>query len=80
MSKEYDVVYGEKYTANGQEKTRWIRCGAVFGGDKGFSLKLDCVPVNCTGWFSLFPPKESEPAANDVTRSNRAQGGDGYPF
>jgi len=68
MSKKYDVVYARRYTQNGEEKTHWINCGAVIQTDKGFSLKLETVPIGCDGWFSLFEPKpreEKRPAPPD---------------
>ena len=58
MAKKFDVVHGEKYTAGGEEKTKWTRCGVVFESDKGLSLKLDYIPVSSNGWFSLFEPKD----------------------
>lgn len=50
-----------KYTKDGEEKTRYLRCGSVFENEKGhLSVKLDCVPVGqeWSGWFSLFEPRE----------------------
>ena len=65
MSKKYDVVYAQRYTQNGEEKTKWINCGAILQTAKGFRMKLDSIPLNCDGWFALFEPKESDgkPAA-----------------
>ena len=58
MSKKYDVVYTQRYTQNGEEKTKWINCGAVLETAKGFRVKLDAIPVGFDGWFALFEPKE----------------------
>jgi len=60
MGKKYDVVYARNYTQNGEEKTHWINCGAVIETAKGFSLKLETIPVGFNGWFSLFEPKAKE--------------------
>ena len=59
MAKKYDVVagIGEYQDRNGNTKVRWLNCGSIFQTDKGFSLKLDCVPVGGDGWFKLFEPK-----------------------
>lgn len=63
--KKYDVVYGRRYESNGEEKTHWMNCGAVFQTEKGFSLKLESIPVDFNGWFSLFEPKPREERAQD---------------
>ena len=56
-----DLMYPEKYTQNGEEKTKWINCGAVFIKDDGkMSLKLSAVPVNCDGQFQIFDKKPRE--------------------
>lgn len=58
--KKFDVcaVVGKYTNANGEEKTRWINCGAVFEKEGRLSLKLECVPVGeWNGFFSLFEPR-----------------------
>ena len=64
MAKKYDVVagIGEYQDRNGNTKVRWLNCGSIFQTDKGFSLKLDCVPVGGDGWFKLFEPKAKQEA------------------
>lgn len=73
MPKLFDVMApAGKYTdAAGQEKTRWIRCGAVIKNQNGnTSLKLDCLPVGMTSddgagiWLSLFKPQENNGQQN----------------
>lgn len=59
---KYEVVATVgTYTKGGEEKKKYQRIGSIFEGDKGFSLKLDCVPVGqeWNGWASLFEPKEN---------------------
>lgn len=48
-------------------KTYWTKIGVVLQGDKGFSLKLESVPVGWDGWASLFEPKAkgTAPATQD---------------
>jgi len=59
--KKYDVVFARRYTANGEEKTHWINCGAVITTKTGgFCLKLETIPVGFDGWFSLFEPKAKD--------------------
>lgn len=58
MSKIYDIAYPIE-TKEGQ-KPKWVTCGAIIQTQKGPRMKLDVIPVNCTGWFSLFEPKPRE--------------------
>lgn len=39
------------------EKVYWKKIGVVLQGDKGFSMKLEFIPVGWDGWASLFEPK-----------------------
>ena len=59
-TKVYDVVAvtGTYTDRSGEEKKRYLTCGAVFQSDKGLSVKLECIPVGFNGWFSLYEPKE----------------------
>ena len=70
MPKVFDVMAATgRYTdANGQEKTRWQKCGAVIQNANGnMSMILDCIPlgtpVNDNGhgiWFNLFEPQQPQ--------------------
>ena len=65
--KKYDVVFPQNYTVNGEEKTRWLNCGAVIATKNGHRLKLDSIPVGVSSeggglWFSLFEPKPRDEA------------------
>jgi hypothetical protein len=60
MAKKFDVVVGQTYTRNGEDKTKWLNIGAVIETDKGYSLKLETVPLNWDGWAKLFEPKPRE--------------------
>ena len=83
MSKKYDVVFANgTYMKDGEEKVRWLNCGAVIQTDKGFSLNLDCIPTRRTEgeglWFKLFEPKPKQntpPAAQSAST-----GDDDIPF
>lgn len=61
--KKYDVVAvtGTYTNAQGEEKKRYLNCGAVFETEKGLSLKLEGVPVGSewNGWLSLFEPRNA---------------------
>lgn len=72
MAVKYEVMAKTgTYTAqDGTEKNRWQKCGVILSGDKGFSLKLECIPVGeWNGWFSLFEPKPREEQAKPVRQS-----------
>ena len=67
------------YIKEGEEKTSWLRCGVLLETDKGFRIKLDCLPVGIApgeGWFSVFPD-EDRPAA---AAPKPASGQDDMPF
>ncbi|MCG8434398.1 MAG: hypothetical protein MJA83_10240 [Gammaproteobacteria bacterium] len=65
--KVYDVVaVTGKYTdKEGNEKNRYLNCGVVLQTEKGFRLKLECLPVESNGWFMLFEPKPKKKELND---------------
>lgn len=61
MKKIKDVVYAEKYTSGGEEKTRYTNCGALLERDDGsLTLKLEAIPVGFTGWLNCYDPKPKE--------------------
>lgn len=81
MAKIKDVVArGEEYQdRNGNQKVRWINCGAMFKNNEGkVSIKLDSLPVNFDGWLSLFDPKPRKEAAPQT--ENPAPFDDDLPF
>ena len=80
MAKKYDVVagIGEYTDKEGNTKVRWLNCGSIFQTDKGFSLKLDCVPVGGDGWFKLFEPRQKSQAQAPQTQP--ADFDDDIPF
>ena len=59
-----DVCFGAgKYAdSQGQEKTRWVKCGAYFQAGDRTGVKLEFVPVGIDPvrglWFSLFPERK----------------------
>jgi hypothetical protein len=81
---KYDVVavtgtYQDPVT--GQEKKKYVTCGRVIENDKGFSLKLDVVPINSEGWFGLFTPKKKNNGDGNGRRENDyARKDDAPPF
>ena len=55
---------GSYHTADGQEKTRWIRCGVCLETDKGLRIKIESIPVDFDGWLSVMADdKDAKPAA-----------------
>lgn len=59
-----DLMYpAETYIHNGEEKTRWLKCGSLFQNDQGaYSVKLLAVPFACgdNNWFRVFEPKQRD--------------------
>lgn len=62
-----DIMFpGGKYnTREGEEKTRWVKCGTLLRNAEGkFRIKLDAIPLGIQpdgGWFSVFekePPRQ----------------------
>ncbi len=72
--KRYDICVGIK---GKDDKTYWKNIGVILQTDKGFSLKIESVPVGWDGWASLFEPKakEEQPAARP-----QQQADDSPPF
>jgi len=75
--KKYDVVAvtGEYTNAQGEVKKRYLNCGVVIQTDKGFSLKMEAMPIGGDGWFMLFEPKPKQ-APQDPPPQPAPQGGD----
>ena len=52
------VAPNGKYLKDGQEKTRWLRCGILMETDNGLRIKLDCLPIGGSTegglWLSVF--------------------------
>ena len=59
--KEYkDVVFGREYGTEG--KKSWTKCGVLIidhDSDR-MSLKIEVMPVDFNGWFSIFDQKKKE--------------------
>ncbi len=89
--KRYDVVAitGTYTDRNGNERKRYLNCGAVFETEKGLSLKLEALPVGFDGWLQLYEPREEgqaprqsgrQPAQADALRQPAADFEDDIPF
>jgi hypothetical protein len=53
------------YMKDGVEKTKWLNVGVLLETDKGFRIKLDCMPIDPgEGWFQVFEEdKQAQPVA-----------------
>lgn len=82
MPVKYEVAAstGTYTDKNGQEKRRWTKCGVVMETDKGLSLKLEVIPVESNGWFSLFEPKERSEQPVELSNKTLAEVEDDIPF
>lgn len=75
-TKKFDVVYA--MPTKDPQKPKWINCGVILDTDKGFRLKLDTIPIGCTGWFALFDPKPKEVAPPPPPPKPAARDDDGF--
>lgn len=59
-----DIMYPNGvYIKEGEEKTSWLKCGAVFRSDSGqLSLKMEAVPTvwESGQWFRVFDKREQD--------------------
>lgn len=71
--KVYDViaVTGEYQNNFGETKKRYQKCGVVFQGERGLSMKLEALPVGneWNGWLFLAEPRDNR---------EQSRGGGGY--
>lgn len=79
MRKKYDAVatIGTYRTKAGEEKKKYLTCGAVFEGDDGrLSMKLDAIPASpeWTGWVAFYEPRDANGTSTHVGNSNAVQG------
>jgi hypothetical protein len=52
-----------KYVKDGEEKTRWLKCGILLETDNGLRMKLECIPIGVGAdglWMSVFE-KDDQP-------------------
>jgi hypothetical protein len=77
MKKVYDAVcVTGKYTdRSGKEKTRYLNVGVVLQGDKGYSMKLEALPVNFDGWINFYEPKAREQTSDQPKQEAPADEG-----
>lgn len=57
---EVTAITGKYKDASGAEKNRYTRMGVVIQTDKGFSLKLEAIPVGWDGWAMLQEPRSKD--------------------
>lgn len=68
MNTIYNVAYAQKQ--DNSEKPHWLNCGILIVKEDGkMSLKLNAIPVNCDGWFSVFE-KEEKSSAKPSAKTN----------
>lgn len=82
---KYEVIAktGTYTNKDGEEKARYMKCGVVLLTEKGFSLKLEAIPVGSDGWFFLSEPKEKEarnPSPQAAKAGAAAEFDDPIPF
>lgn len=59
------VAPNGSYEKDGQQKTRWLTCGTLLKTDNGLRIKMDAIPVESDGWFSVFTDDDKPQASQD---------------
>lgn len=69
------IARGETYKdKNGDEKTRWIKCGVVMDTKSGGqAVYIESLPINFDGWLMMKEPmpKENQKPYNKPDTSNQ---------
>jgi hypothetical protein len=72
------------YMKDGVEKTKWLNVGVLLETDKGFRIKLDCMPIDPgEGWFQVFEEdKQTQPTEGfrAPAQATEKAGEDDVPF
>ena len=79
-----DIMFPNgKYIKDGEEKTRWLKCGVLLETEKGMRLKLECIPVGINpgeGWFNIFEKRDDPPKATTHAPAEGSKGKQNLPF
>lgn len=72
-------TYTDKQT--GAEKTRYVRVGSMFSGERGEMLKLESLPIGFDGWIYLRDPLPKDDAPQPQRKPARSVDADSdIPF
>mgnify|MGYP001556568946 CR=1 FL=1 len=74
MQYTHDVVatVGTYTDHEGNEKKRYVKCGAVFTREDGsMAIKMDTMPLgqDWSGWFSVYDAKKKEQKARPAKQA-----------
>ena len=64
-----DIMFptGKYQTREGEEKTRWLKCGVLMQNAEGnYRIKLEAMPLGVEpdgAWFAVFEKERAQPAA-----------------
>lgn len=59
-----DITSGEKYTKDGEEKTKWTNHGALF-----YDAEKDRYSIKLMGtWLSVFPKKDVDKSSGNTQK------------
>ena len=74
------------YQKDGETKTRWLKCGAIFTGDNGPKIKIDCTPTSVidrdgnsvawNGWLNAFEPRQRDSQPRQAPQSTGVDSND----
>lgn len=82
MKPTHNIVVGENYTKDGEEKTRWNNIGVVLTGEKNGKrrtvVKINMIPLGWDGFANVFPieKKDGKTAVDDARDAMGTPGGD----
>lgn len=68
---------------DGNEKTRWQKCGILIEKDGRLSVKLEALPIGFDGWLSCFEPRQDDKPQRPKQRQDDGSVGgmsDDIPF
>jgi len=69
-----DIMFptGKYQTSEGEEKTRWLKCGVLMQNAEGnYRIKLEAMPLGVEpdgAWFAVFEKERAKPAAQTPAR------------
>lgn len=70
MKPKYNIVVGEPYTKDGEEKIRWNSIGVMLVGEKDgkprMVMKLQSIPLGWDGFANVFPITSKKSAIDEA--------------
>ena len=74
IKKDIVAVIGKYTDAQGNEKKRYLKIGAIMETRNGEMIKMDSVPVGWDGWAYLNDPRSEGDRPQQATQGRRGGG------